>query len=106
MAKGYPDYRKFSVPIAVVEGGTGTDAPTLASGAGIEITGAWPNHTIINTSPASALGDPVTVAHGGTGRGAGQLPVYANNAAAVAGGLAVGDFYRTGADPDPVCVVH
>jgi len=282
MAKGYPDYRKFSVPIAVVEGGTGTDAPTLAPGAGIEITGSWPNHTIINTSPASTLGDPVAVAHGGwgsadgtytqkitvikdgddiyfdgrrsaesqpsvrlqrrailfgpggttaphmqlyhpstgfvrlrnystdavlgealvfaidsnptvgqeatlclhrgdepnveyldftnngyptdtnyrlriqkrgtgsyrpfifsfydgtteteswrvnvdgsvsftgavgmavplpvasggTGRGAGALPVYANNAAAIAGGLAVGDFYRTGADPDPVCVVH
>ena len=34
------------------------------------------------------------------------LPVYANNAAAISGGLAAGDFYRTGADPDPVCVVH
>jgi hypothetical protein len=34
------------------------------------------------------------------------LPVYASNAAAIAGGLAAGDFYRTGADPDPVCVVH
>lgn len=34
------------------------------------------------------------------------LPVYANNAAAVAGGLTAGAFYRTGADPDPVCVVH
>lgn len=34
------------------------------------------------------------------------LPVYASNAAAVTGGLAAGDFYRTGADPDPVCVVH
>jgi hypothetical protein len=34
------------------------------------------------------------------------LPVYANNAAAIAGGLAAGDFYRTGANPDPVCVVH
>ena len=34
------------------------------------------------------------------------LPVYANNAAAITGGLAAGDFYRTGADPDPVCVVH
>ncbi len=34
------------------------------------------------------------------------LPIYANNAAAIAGGLAAGDFYRTGADPDPVCVVH
>jgi hypothetical protein len=34
------------------------------------------------------------------------LPVYASNAAAITGGLAAGDFYRTGADPDPVCVVH
>lgn len=34
------------------------------------------------------------------------LPTYANNAAAVAGGLTAGAFYRTGADPDPVCVVH
>jgi len=34
------------------------------------------------------------------------LPVYANNAAAIGGGLAAGDFYRTGADPDTVCVVH
>ena len=34
------------------------------------------------------------------------LPVYADNAAALAGGLIIGDFYRTGADPDPVCVVH
>jgi hypothetical protein len=34
------------------------------------------------------------------------LPVYANNAAAIAGGLTVGAFYRTGADPDVVCVVH
>jgi hypothetical protein len=35
-----------------------------------------------------------------------NLPVYANNAAAITGGLVVGSFYRTGADPDPVCVVH
>jgi hypothetical protein len=35
-----------------------------------------------------------------------NLSVYADNAAAIAGGLAAGDFYRTGADPDPVCVVH
>lgn len=34
------------------------------------------------------------------------LPVYANNAAAIAGGLTAGAFYRTGADPDPVMVVH
>jgi hypothetical protein len=34
------------------------------------------------------------------------LPVYANNAAAVAGGLTAGAFYRTGGDLDIVCVVH
>jgi hypothetical protein len=34
------------------------------------------------------------------------LVVYANNAAAVAGGLAVGELYRNGANPDVVCVVH
>lgn len=35
-----------------------------------------------------------------------DLPVYANNAAAIAGNLTAGAFYRTGADPDLVCVVH
>jgi hypothetical protein len=35
-----------------------------------------------------------------------DLPVYANNAAAVAAGLTIGSLYRTGGDPDPVCVVH
>lgn len=34
------------------------------------------------------------------------LPIYANNAAAILGGLTAGAFYRTGGDPDPVCVVH
>jgi hypothetical protein len=34
------------------------------------------------------------------------LPQYANNAAAIAGGLTAGAFYRTGGDPDAVCVVH
>jgi hypothetical protein len=34
------------------------------------------------------------------------LPVYANNAAALADNLAVGEFYRTGGDPDTICVVH
>lgn len=35
-----------------------------------------------------------------------DLPVYANNAAAVAGGLTAGKIYRTGGNPDPICVVH
>ena len=35
-----------------------------------------------------------------------DLSVYANNAAAVAAGLSVGDFYRDSADPSRVCVVY
>lgn len=34
------------------------------------------------------------------------LDNYANNAAALAGGLPVGALYRTGGDPDVVCIVH
>ena len=34
------------------------------------------------------------------------LPIYANNTLALAGGLVSGDLYRTGGDPDTVCVVH
>lgn len=33
-------------------------------------------------------------------------PVYANNAAAIAGGLTVGDIFRSGADPDVLCITH
>jgi len=35
-----------------------------------------------------------------------NLATYANNAAAVAGGLVAGQIYRTNADPDTICVVH
>jgi hypothetical protein len=34
------------------------------------------------------------------------LPVYPNNRAAAAAGLSLGSLYRTGGDPDQVCVVH
>jgi hypothetical protein len=34
------------------------------------------------------------------------LAVYADNAAALTGGLVAGQLYRTGADPDVVCIVH
>jgi hypothetical protein len=35
-----------------------------------------------------------------------SLPTYTSNETAVAGGLIQGDLYRTGGDPDVVCVVH
>jgi hypothetical protein len=34
------------------------------------------------------------------------LAIHANNAAALGAGLIAGQFYRTGGDPDLVCVVH
>jgi hypothetical protein len=34
------------------------------------------------------------------------VPAYANNAAAIAGGLVAGQFYRTGGDPDALSIVH
>jgi len=35
-----------------------------------------------------------------------SLPIFANNRAAIAGGLRAGALYRTGGDPDLVGVVH
>jgi len=34
------------------------------------------------------------------------IPVYANNAAAIAGGLVAGQVYRTNGNPDALCIVH
>jgi len=34
------------------------------------------------------------------------IPVYANNAAALGGGLVAGQIYRTNGDPDTICVTH
>jgi hypothetical protein len=45
---------------------------------------------------------PVHYGDGSTG----AVPAYANNAAAIAGGLTAGDTYRTGGDPDQLCIVH
>lgn len=64
--------------LPVTKGGSGTATPSLVAGAGISISGSWPNQTVTNTSPASALGDPVTVAHGGTGTATPALVAGAN----------------------------
>ena len=54
-----------------------------------------------------ALEDAVDKKHTqGTDTSIGTISIYANNAAAVSGGLSTGDLYRTGSDPDVVCVVH
>jgi len=88
--------------------------PMTGSGAGILIGG----DAQLYRSAADTLSTPdnLTV-QGNVGVGIGTtdpksklqvvgLLVYANNAAAIAGGLTAGAFYRTGGDPDQVCVVH
>lgn len=35
-----------------------------------------------------------------------SLQIFANNAAAISGGLTAGKLYRTGGDPDAVCIAH
>lgn len=35
-----------------------------------------------------------------------NLQIFANNAAALAGGLVIGNLYRDGGDPDHVCITH
>ena len=46
------------------------------------------------------------VTPGVTGVASLALTVYANNAAAIAGGLKTGAFYRSGGNPSLVCVVY
>ncbi len=77
--------------IVLANGPTFTANPTFALQVG---SGA----VVLKTGATSvSLADPFSV----TG-----LQVFANNAAAVAGGLAVGRLYRTNADPDFIAVVH
>jgi len=66
-------------------------ATTVADGAGSTLTGGTLTSTNINNSGNANFSG---------------LPIFANNAAAVAGGLAVGDLYRTNGDPDLIAVVH
>jgi hypothetical protein len=59
------------------------------------------NTTIVNDDTAQTIS-----LNAANGISLSPLPVYANNAAAIGGGLVAGMLYRTGGDPDPVCVVH
>ena len=68
----------------------GNLADTLGSGLNILKGGNVGIKTINPTSSLQVIG----------------LPVYTTNAMATASGLTAGAFYRTGGDPDPVCVVH
>lgn len=65
---------------------------------------AYGSITITNTNGTTQK--MILVIDNGAGLTYAGMPAYANNAAAVAGGLRSGAFYRTGTNPDVVCVVH
>ncbi|MFQ1700209.1 hypothetical protein ACJ5NV_06405 [Loktanella agnita] len=71
----------------------------------LQVGGVAPGACMIDEVEIKAV--PLTV--GGDvlikGGVAATLSTYANNAAAIAGGLVAGDFYTTGGDPAEVCVV-
>jgi len=81
---------------------------TITTWGDLTLTGG--NFTVGGTNPSTITGGGTLSVIGGPLQTQNlrvmALPVYANNAAAVAGGLTPGDFYRTGTDPDYVCVVH
>lgn len=87
-------------------GTTRIDGPYIKAGTDIVVYGkscyfndyyrGYPGSKFMDTSGNATLGTLKVT----------SIPVYANNAAAVAGGLTAGAFYRTGGDPDAVCVVH
>jgi len=55
--------------------------------------GTWVALPWLELDPATSINIP-------------HIPVYANNAAAIAGGLSAGNLYRSGADPDVISMVH
>lgn len=81
-------------------GNTFLGRDTGTGGASIVHSTAIGNGAVVSTSNTVMLGTDSDYLQK-TG-----IPVYANNAAATAGGLVAGMFYRTGDDPDVVCVVH
>lgn len=88
----YVPLRNIDIPQGA---GSGLDANTVMRLQAFSVPVAGALLALDNTAKY-----PITAVRGAS------LPVYANNAAALTGGLSVGDFYRTGANPDPVMIVH
>ncbi len=53
--------------LPIANGGTGTSTPNLTAGAGISISGTWPNQTITNSDDTYFTSGILQIAHGGTG---------------------------------------
>jgi len=65
------------------------------------VTGKLLQDSLVLISDAGKISTPSVIKFG-----AAAVPIFADNAAAVAGGLAAGDIYRKGTDPDWLCIVH
>jgi hypothetical protein len=46
----------LTAPLPVNQGGTGTTSPGIVAGAGISVTGSWPNQTVTNTAGGGSTG--------------------------------------------------
>ena len=93
MSRGYPDYRYFSFPVSVAEGGTGVGSLTLygvllgngtsqiiASAAGnpyevlrVPNIGGFPAFGAVDVGQGAAVAGVLPVAHGGTGTATGSI---------------------------------
>jgi hypothetical protein len=92
-----------SVDDGSVKLGSTSTAAVVASASTLDLilqaTGAGSYGIKITTGSQVLFGLPVKHALA-------NIPIYANNAAAIAGGLTAGMFYRTGGDPDHLLIVH
>jgi hypothetical protein len=88
--------------VTYITGNGASGTVMVGVGGGVEITGVTSITITSNTgaivlTSAAAPNPLYSIAN---------LPIFADNAAALAGGLVAGNLYRTGADPDTICVVH
>lgn len=105
---------KAAKVLSIGDGNIGANNGTLEMSI-LVLTDGVPSHAI-DSGISRLVGGSLAVGNGTQGDASGKLTmahlkvtglqVFANNAAAITGGLAAGDLYRTGADPDVVCVVH
>jgi hypothetical protein len=78
--------------------GTAGGSPTASTGKSVSVQNAADNSypVILDVNGAAVKGLKLTT----------LPPIYANNAAAIAGGMVAGQIYRRGGDPDVLIVVH
>lgn len=96
-----------TLPAYLLGGSTGGGAVVLDSGA--ILTSFHMKGLVHVDSGCSVIFDSGSQAVNFKGTGVTSLPdlqSFANNAAAISGGLIVGNLYKTGGDPDLVAVVH